>query len=82
MEEWNMTDAEKIDLALWCLQGPIWLGRTIKFTDSGEYVAVHWLKPYSAPEPIYETHHADPWECLALARKGYAHDAFSKQPKE
>ena len=70
-----VTDAEKAELALWALtNGPLWLGRSIKRTPEAEYVAVYEPRPYSGPEIIETTYHADPWECLRLARAHFQAD--------
>lgn len=74
-----MSDTEKVELALWALtNGPVWLGRSVKRTTEAEYVAVYIPRPYAAPETIETSYHADPWECLHLARQYFASDAKAK----
>lgn len=63
-----MTDAEKVDLALWALVGgTYWLGRSIR-RGPVEYCVVRATSPYGGTETIEESYHADPWESLRLAR--------------
>jgi hypothetical protein len=63
-----MSNAEKIDLALWALcGGTYWLGRSIK-RGPAEYVVIKATSAYGGTEVVEDSHHVDPWESLRLGR--------------